>query len=331
MQIKKIKKIKKVKKIKEPKDIKFFKKKDFRNDDLVKRLINEKIVVEYKKNSAYVCFNKKIKHEDLLRECLSKTTQEEGKEKRKKFQEEEIEKIFVYWKQALSYYSMLFELVWFSSWGLILYSILNILILSNIITVSSKLPPTSTNEGFWLSIVSKVIQPFTNNNFDTSLYLALFIVFAIITVLHEYGSKTVIVRLFNYKVIRPSPSKSAKILVATTVFFIILLSLPVLFLGGGRESCFSSLLIVTCSVTVITAKKWSVRLPIAALCLLIYGASIFFNDYFIQITINEFYYNSYNVLYVAGAVLSVIISMFLSSRGGYNISDHIKQDRLETN
>lgn len=192
----------------------------------------------------------------------------------------------------ISYYTTRLDLVWISSVVLIIYLVLNFFCFHYFKIISPKLLPTFFNNNFWLYLL-----------------LAILGLFGIIAVLCLYGSKTEVVKIAGHKVFTPSPSRSLKFLVAATVLFIFLLSLPVFFLGGPRESCFGTLLIMTTGLTVVISRSWKIRMAFIAICLLSYTTS---SIYFIPIIINSPRF--YNFFYVLGTFTSICITIFLSSR-----------------
>lgn len=139
-------------------------------------------------------------------------------------------------------------------------------------------------------------------------FIAIFIVGQF---LNYIGRSSDEIKIGNTPIWTPSNEKSGVLLAINTFIFISLISLPIFYLGGAKDSIYSIVLVTACALSVVFAKSWKIRIPIGFFCMLIYVLSSF---YYVKIEIaleNEF---AYTWLFDIMTVVCIGISFFLSKR-----------------
>ena len=108
----------------------------------------------------------------------------------------------------------------------------------------------------------------------------------------------------------PRSEKSVLVLlVVTTILFIVLLSIPIFFLGGIRDSCLTTMLASMCGITLILTESWKIRLLITGICLSICVISSWEGLYF-PIEVQD--PGTYNLLYTGSVICTILVTLVLN-------------------
>lgn len=202
----------------------------------------------------------------------------------------------------VSFYKHRFEVLFLANFIVLLYSVslITLLFSSNIITVEhSSIHPS----------IFKPVAAIVDN-----LSVVLIIIFSLLAVLTFYGSRTEPTLIAGFIIKATTPTTSLIFLIACANLFIIELFLPNILLGGSLQSCFGSMLVTMCSLTVIITRGWWIRTLFLLSCMVLYTVA---SIYYVKITVNNpalFTWCDNATIY-----MSIAIALLLSWRGEYII------------
>ncbi|MFA6979667.1 MAG: hypothetical protein WC209_10120 [Ignavibacteriaceae bacterium] len=176
--------------------------------------------------------------------------------------------------------------------SLVVFAYFLILTMNGIIEINTKDAPSIFNPliNFWWGIMLSF----------------LFLIF----LFNFFGGNKEPVEIAGNVLYNPSEFKSLVLLIISTILFVLLAAIPILFLGGAQISCFGSMLITMCGLIVVVTNSKGIRITFMIICLVIYWFSSF---YFVPIIIKDdnFFRISYNLV----MILTVLITFFLTWKG----------------
>lgn len=196
---------------------------------------------------------------------------------------------------SISYYAERFDLIWVASSFILVSCIVYFILLFAFDVIKVDIPnwfKSISTEAHWYGV---------------SMAATLVIIYLMISLTSHLGSRDRPITVADDTIFVPTPKKSLYSLILATFLFILMVSLPIAFLGGSRDSCFGTILITICSLIVIIAKSNKVRLLFINICMTIYAVSGFV---FVSIIIikNGFY----TVLYLLMIIASIAVTYRLS-------------------
>ncbi len=213
----------------------------------------------------------------------------------------------------IPYYKRRFDLIFGASLLFIVFCIPYILFLLNYEIIS--IVKSNPIYPGWVSKLSS--QPLL---FSITIIGSLVVVYLIIIFFNHLGSRDTPIYIAGTNFFNPSPNKSLTILVISTFLFILLVSIPLFSLGGAKESCFGSLLVTICTLTVIITKSNYIRTIFIIICMLFYTLASF---YFVEIEIHKT--NVYSFIYILVILISIFVAIFLSRKGEFKLFDSVSE------
>lgn len=197
-------------------------------------------------------------------------------------------------KYNISYYTRRHDFVLITSTIIFIYTFIYLLLLNNVTKV------VLTESSGWVNIF------LPQNNL-----VIIAVLWVLILAISFLGSREQELEVFEYLVLyRPNIRASQVMLTISTIAFILLLSLPIIFTGGSLQSVYTTMLVTMCSLTAIIVKDTYLRILFIVLTM---GVLVIGSFFYIPIEITD--PGKYRLYYLSSIFVSLFIAFLLSWQG----------------